>query len=203
MEKLAKTKYPILDVLTQRWTVRAFSDRLIEPQKLRRLFEAARWAPSSFNEQPWRFIIATKDQPEEFEKLMSCLLDKNQRWAKSGGVPFLMIALSKKTFTYDRRPNRAHIHDIGLALGNFVIQATAMDLHVCQLQGIHLRRVMELYRVPNDFEPTIGCAAGYAGDVNRLPEEFHERERRERTRADFKDFVFGGEFGTPAELFAK
>jgi nitroreductase len=93
----AQTTYPILDVLTQRWTQRAFSGRLIEPEKLRRLFEAARWAPSSFNEQPWRFIIATRDQPEEFEKMVSCLMDKNQRWVTGGSVPFLMIALSKKT----------------------------------------------------------------------------------------------------------
>jgi nitroreductase len=201
MKKPAQTTYPILDVLTQRWTLRAFSDQLIEPEKLRRLFEAARWAPSSFNEQPWRFIIATKDQPEEFNRMVSCLMDKNQRWVRSGGAPFLMIALSKKTFTHNGKPNRAHLHDIGLAMGNFVIQATAMDLFVCQLQGIHLQRVIELYHVPDDFEPTMGCAVGYAGEFSRLPEEFHEREMRPRTRADFKDFVFEREFGAPAKLF--
>lgn len=202
MKKPAQTTYPILDVLAQRWSLRAFSDRRIEPEKLRRLFEAVRWAPSSFNEQPWRFIIATKDQPEQFEKLLSCLMDKNQRWVKSGGAPFLMIALSKKTFTYNGKPNRAHLHDIGLAVGNFVIQATAMDLFVCQLQGIHLQRVIDLFHVPDDFEPTMGCVAGYAGEVSRLPEEFHEREKRPRTRADFKDFVFEDDFGIPAKLFS-
>ena len=201
MNRPAQTTYPILDVLTQRWTQRAFSDRLIEPEKLRRLFEAARWAPSSFNEQPWRFIIATRDQAEEFDKMVSCLMDKNQRWVRSGSVPFLMIALSKKTFTYNGKPNRAHIHDIGLAMGNFVVQATAMDLFVCQLQGIQLQRVSELYRVPDDFEPAIGCAVGYAGELMRLPTEFHEREMGRRTRADFKDFVFEGTFGNSATLF--
>jgi nitroreductase len=201
MEKPAQTMYPILDLLTQRWTIRAFSDRLIEPEKLRRLFEAVRWAPSSFNEQPWRFIIATKDQPMEFNKMVSCLKDKNQRWVRSGGAPFLMLALSKKTFTRNGSPNRAHIHDIGLAMGNFVIQATAMNLFVCQLQGIHLQRVIEVYDVPEDFEPAIGCVAGYAGEISRLPKEFHDREMRPRTRKDFKDFVFEGKFGKSVKLF--
>lgn len=201
MTKSAQPTYLILDVLARRWSIRAFADRAIEPEKLRRLFEAARWAPSSFNEQPWRFIIAIKEQPKEFDKMVSCLMDKNQRWVRGGGVPFLMITLSKKTFTYNGRPNRVHIHDIGLAMGNFVAQATAMDLFVCQLQGIHLDRVKDLYHVPDDFEPVAGCAVGYAGEWSRLPEEFHERELQPRTRADFKDFVFEGEFGTPSELF--
>jgi nitroreductase len=201
MEKVAQPTYSILDVISQRWTVRAFSDRLIEPEKLRSLFEAARWAPSSFNEQPWRFIFATKDRPEAFETMISCLKPKNQKWVRSGGAPFLMIALSKKTFTHNGKANRAHIHDIGLAFGNFVIQATAMGLSVCQMQGIYLQRIIELYRVPEGFEPTIGCAAGYAGDFSRLSEEFHEREKQPRTRLDFKDFVFCGKFGEPAELF--
>lgn len=200
MNKQARTTYPILEVLTQRWSVRAFSDRAIEPEKLCRLFEAARWAPSSFNEQPWRFIIATKSEPDAFNKMVSCLMEKNQRWVRSGGAPFLMIAFSKKTFTYNGQPNRAHTHDIGLAFGNFVIQATAMGLSVCQMQGIQLQRTVELYHVPPDFEPAIGCAAGYAGEITRLTEEFHERERRPRTRMDFRDFVFSGEFGAPSDL---
>ena len=202
MDKTALTTYPILDVLAKRWTVRAFSDRPIEPQKLRCLFEAARWAPSSFNEQPWRFVIATKDNPGDFETMTSCLLDKNQRWVRGGGVPFLMVALSKQVFTYNGKPNRAHTHDVGLAFGNFVTQATAMGLSVCQMQGIHQQRVMEVYGVPEEFHPAMACAVGYAGEVRRLPEEFHERETRLRSRAAFKDFVFGGQFGTPADLFS-
>ncbi len=201
MNKKAQTTYPILDILAERWTVRAFSDRLIEPDKLRSLFEAARWAPSSFNEQPWRFIFAIKDQPEEFNKMILCLKEKNQRWVRSGGAPFLMIALSKKTFSHNNKPNRAHIHDIGLAFGNFVIQATAMGLSVCQMQGIHLQKVVKLYDVPEGFRVTMGCAVGYSGEVSRLAEEFHERELRPRTRLDFKDFVFNGKFGKSSDLF--
>lgn len=203
MNKPAQTTYPIHDLLRQRWTQRAFSDRAIEVEKLRCLFEAARWAPSSFNEQPWRYIIATRDQRDEFDKMLSCLMDKNQRWIRSSGVPFLMIVLSKKTFTYNGKPNRVHTHDIGLSMGNFLIQATAMDLFVCQLQGIHLRRVADLYLVPEDFEPAIGCAVGYPGELLRLPAEFHEREIQQRIRADFKDFVFEGTFGRSAKLFTR
>ena len=203
MSKPAKTRYPIHELLAQRWTVRTFSDRPIEADKIRRLFEAARWAPSSFNEQPWRFIIATRNRPREFDMMVSCLMDKNQRWVKSSGVPFLMIVLSKTTFACNGKRNPAHLHDIGLAMGNLLIQATAMDLFVCQMQGILLDRVMDVYSVPVDFEPAIGCAVGYPGELRRLPAEFHERELRQRIRADFKDFVFEGTFGKPAELFAE
>lgn len=202
MSKPAKTRYPIDELLAQRWTVRAFSDRPIEADKIRCLFEAARWAPSSFNEQPWRFIVATRNRAREFDTMTSCLMDKNQRWVRNSGVPLLMIVLSKKTFAHNGKQNRVHLHDIGLAMGNLSIQATAMGLSVCQMQGILLDRVMHIYGVPVDFEPTVGCAVGYPGELRRLPPEFHERELRQRTRADFTDFVFEGTFGKPADLFA-
>ncbi len=91
MEKLAETDYPILELLKRRWSPRAFSDQMVEPEKLRSLFEAARWAPSSFNEQPWSFVLATKQKPEEHARLLSCLVEKNQQWAR--GAPVLMVSV--------------------------------------------------------------------------------------------------------------
>src|SRR5436190_24164282 len=97
MEKPAPADFPIHDLLKRRWSPRAFADRPVEPDKLRRLLEAARWAPSSYNEQPWAFIVATKDQPEQFERLLSCLVEFNQSWAKA--APVLMLTVAHQTFT--------------------------------------------------------------------------------------------------------
>ena len=198
MEKPAQTQYPILDVLKRRWSPRAFSDRPVEEQKLRRLFEAARWAASSFNEQPWRFIVATTDQPEAYEKLLSCLVEKNQQWAR--GAPFLMITLAKQSFSQNGKPNRVAIHDVGAAMAQFTAQATAMDLFVHQMAGIQMDRIREVYNVPDDFDPVAGCAVGYAGEAGQLPEEFRQSEQSPRQRKPFDAFVFGDRFGEAATL---
>lgn len=199
MEKPADTKHPVLDVIKRRWSPRAFSDRPVEPQKLKRLFEAARWAASSFNEQPWRFIIATRDQPEAFEKVLACLAEGNQAWAKH--APLLGLTLSKKTFSRNGKPNRVHIHDIGLAMGNLSLQAMAMDLFVHQMAGVELEKVVETFAVPDDFEPVAGFAVGYAGDPGQLPESWmREAEQAPRARKDFAEFVFAGQFGEPADV---
>ena len=199
MEKPAETQYPVLEVIKRRWSPRAFSDRPIEAQKIKRLFEATRWAASSFNEQPWRFIVATKDQADEYEKVLSCLVDKNQQWAQS--APLLGLTLAKKTFTRGGKPNRVYVHDVGLAMGNFTLQAMAMDLFVHQMAGIHQDKVTETFAVPDDFEPVAAFAVGYAGEPNQLPEDWmREAEQSPRTRSAFSDFIFTGQFGQPSPL---
>lgn len=199
MEKPADTQYPVLEVIKRRWSPRAFSERAIEPQKIKRMFEAARWAASSFNEQPWRFIIATKDQPEQFEQVLGCLVPGNQAWAKH--APLLGLTLAKKTFTRNGKPNRVHIHDIGLAMGNLSLQAMAMDLFVHQMAGIELDKIMAAFEVPDDFEPVAGFAVGYAGDPGQLSEpSMRESEQARRTRKDLAEFVFTGKFGEPSPV---
>ena len=121
MEKPAQTDHPIQEILKRRWSPRAFADRMVESEKLRSLFEAARWAPSSFNEQPWFFIVATKQKLEEHARLLSCLVEKNQQWARL--APVLMVSVAKLKFAKTGKPNRHAFHDVGLAMGNMLVEA--------------------------------------------------------------------------------
>lgn len=200
MNRSAVPDHPIHDLLTRRWSPRAFADRAIEPDKIRRLFEAARWAASAFNEQPWRFIIATRDQPEAFQKVLACLTEGNQPWASS--APLLILTLARHSFTKNGRLNRVHIHDVGLAMGNLTVQATAMDLFVHQMAGVELDKVREAFNVPTDFDPVTAAAVGYLGDSGQLAEGWmRDAETAPRTRKPLSEIVFTGTFGDPAPLF--
>lgn len=198
MEKPAENAHPLHDLLKRRWSPRAFSDRRVEPAKLRQLFEAARWAASSFNEQPWRFIVATKDDPAAFDQALGCLVEKNQAWAK--GAPVLVLTFFKKTFTRNAAPNRVALHDLGQAVAGLTVQATALDLFLHQMGGIVPDIIRDTYAVPDDFEPATAIAIGYAGDPESLPEEFRAGERAPRSRNPLPAFVFTGRFGQPSPL---
>ena len=197
MEKSANAIHPILKSMARRWSPRAFDGRSVEVDKLCSLFEAARWAASSFNEQPWRFILANKQQPDEYDKALSCLVETNQSWAQSS--PVLVLTFSKKTFSKDGKPNRVALHDLGLAVGNLSIQATEMGLSLHQMAGINRDRVCQEYNVPEDFEPQTAIAIGYGGDPKNLPEGWmRNAEESPRQRMDFAAFVFTGKFGQPS-----
>ena len=196
MTKIAPSQHPIHDLVQQRWSPRSFAERPIEPEKLLCLLEAARWAPSSSNEQPWAFIVATKEDPAEFERALACLNDNNQRWAKS--APVLMFSLTKKQFTRNERPNRFAFHDLGLAVANLLAQATAFDLYVHQIGGIQVDKVRETYQIPETHDIGAGIAIGYLGDLEQLPDDLQERERAERQRKPLNEFVFSGSWGQPA-----
>lgn len=198
MEKPAQTDYPIEQILKRRWSPRAFSDQMVEPEKLQSLFEAARWAASSFNEQPWFFLVATKEKPEEHANLLSCLVEGNQRWARL--APVLMISVAKLNFEKTGKPNRHAFHDVGLAVGNMIVQATALGLFVHQMAGFSPEKVAELYNIPEKFEPVAAIAVGYGGDVEDLPESFRESELGPRSRRSIASFVFQGQWGQPSPL---
>lgn len=198
MEKPAKNDYPILDVIKRRWSPRAFGDKLIEPTKVRQLFEAARWSASSYNEQPWRFIVASRDNEAEFSKALACLVEQNQAWAKR--APLLILAFAKKTFSKNKKPNRVHVHDLGAAMANLSLQATAMGMFVHQMAGVDLDKMASTYKVPDDFEPVTAAAVGYGGDPATLPEDFRESELAERSRRPLEDVVFAGKWNSPAPL---
>ena len=199
MEKLAQTDYPIIEILRRRWSPRAFSDQIVEPEKLLSLFEAARWAPSSFNEQPWYFVLATKQKPEEHARLLSCLSEKNQQWARQ--APVLMVSIAKLNFDHTGKPNRHAFHDLGLAVANMIVQATSLNLFVHQMAGFSPEKVAELYNVPDNFEPVAAIALGYGRDVEDLPEPFRESELGLRSRKPIPSFVFEGQWGQPSRLF--
>ena len=198
MEKPAETHYPIHDLLRRRWSPRAFSDRRVDPAIMRSLLEAARWAPSSYNEQPWSFIVATKDDPVEFGRLLSCLVEGNIQWAQH--APVLMVSVARLTFEDDGKPNRHAFHDVGLAVANLIVQATALGLVVHQMAGIFPDKIRELYGIPEGYEAVAGIALGYPGDPQSLPEELRKRELAPRERKPLTEFVFSGSWGQTSPL---
>ncbi|MDR4493381.1 MAG: nitroreductase family protein [Nitrospirales bacterium] len=199
MEKPAITQFPIHDLLKTRWSPRAFSSQPIEPENIQSLFEAARWASSCFNEQPWHFLLATIDTPAAHRQMVSCLVEGNQAWAKH--APLLVLTVAKIAFAHNGKPNRHAFHDIGLAVGNLVVQATAQGLVVHQMAGILPDRIKSIYAVPEGFEPLTGLAIGYSGDPNSLPEPLRTRELAPRERNPLPDFVFSDTWGQPSRLF--
>ncbi len=196
MEKVAPAEHPIHDLLRRRWSPRVFAPRPVERQKLRQLLEAARWAASSFNEQPWSFFVATIEEPTEHARLVDCLLPANQAWAKH--APVLMLTVAKLHFDHNHKPNRVAVHDVGLAVANLVVQATALDLFVHQMGGVDLAKARLTFQVPEGYDPVTAIALGYAGDPNQLPAEQRGRENEPRERRPLDQFVFTGRWGQPA-----
>jgi nitroreductase len=194
--KPAETQHPVHNLISSRWSPYAFSDRPASQADLRSLFEAARWAASSYNEQPWSYIVATKENPAEFARLLSCLVEGNQAWAKA--APVLAIGCTSLNFKLNGKPNAAAHHDLGLASGNLLVEATSRGLVVHQMIGILPDRARELYQVPQGVQPLTGLAIGYEGDINKLPENIRERDKARRGRKPQAEFVFSGKWGTPA-----
>lgn len=201
MAKVARNDSPIHDLLRNRWSPRSFADRPIEPAKLRSLLEAARWAPSSYNEQPWAFLVATRDQPQEYQRLLCCLVEFNQSWAYS--APVLMLAVAHLVFDRNQKENRHAFHDVGLAVGNLTLQATAEGLGVHQMAGILVDKVRQEYGLPADWEPVSGIAIGYPGDPDQLSEQLREREVAPPARKPLSSFVFTGQWGRASDLQSK
>jgi nitroreductase len=198
--KESSPDHPVHDLIARRWSPYAFSDRPVPEDDLRSLFEAARWAPSSYNEQPWSYIVATRTNPEEHDRLVSCLVEGNQPWARL--APVLAIGCTSQVFVRNGRPNAAAQHDLGLAAESLTMEATSRGLYVHQMIGIVPERVRELYHVPVNVLPLTGLAIGYAGDPNVLPENYRQRDLAPRTRKPLAEFVYSGEWGTPSSLVA-
>jgi len=196
--KRAKPDHPIQEWLVTRFSPYAFADRDVSDDDLRSLFEAARWAPSSYNEQPWSYIVAKRTNHEEFQRLLSCLVEGNQAWAKA--APVLALGCTSLNFSRNNQPNAAAIHDLGLASGNLVVEATARGLVVHQMIGILPDRAREVYHVPEGVQPKTGLAIGYLGDLNSLGEPYKDRDVAVRTRKPLQDFVFGGRWGIASPL---
>jgi nitroreductase len=198
-QKIADPDHDILDLFAERWSPRAFSDRRVAPEKIQRMLEAARWTMSSFNEQPWRYVIASRhDDPAAYERLLGCLNEFNQKWARH--APVLMMSFCKTTFSRNGDPNQCAPHDVGAASAALTFQATAMDLYVHQMAGIRKDVIRETYDVPEDVEPMAGLAVGYLGDPDVLPPGQQESERTPRSRKPLDEFVFGEEWETSADL---
>jgi nitroreductase len=200
-KKSAFTNYPIHELLAERWSPYAFQDRLVSEADLCSLFEAARWAASSYNEQPWSYIVSTKENPELFQQLLSCLVDANQFWAKD--APVLALGIVSHKFTRNQEDNRAAIHDLGLATSNLVVEATARGICVHQMIGILPDKARELFEIPEGYEAWTAMAIGYQGDPMTLPDALKERDLMPRQRKPLEQFVFSGKWGNTSPLVQK
>ncbi|MGB2625769.1 MAG: nitroreductase family protein [Candidatus Acidiferrum sp.] len=201
MLKPANTEHPVHSLVANRWSPRAFSDKPVSEETLRSLFEAARWSPSSNNEQPWAFIVATKNDPATFHKVLSVLVDFNQSWAKH--APVIVIAVSQMEFARNQQPNRNAFYDTGAAVAHLTSEATARELFVHQMAGFDPQKAVELFHIPKGWEPIAAFVIGYPGDPKDLPEPLRERELAPRTRKPLKDFVMSDEWGKPAKFLSK
>ena len=198
MEKSADTQHPIHDLLKRRWSPRAFSDQPVEAEKLRILFEAARWAPSSNNEQPWRFVVANKDNETEWSRLLACLVEGNRKWAYR--APVLILSVASLNFEDDSTPNRHAFHDTGMAVENLVLQATALGLVAHQMAGFDVEKARADLKIPSGYEPVAMIAVGYPGDPVQLSDRLRAREAQPRVRKPLTEFVYSATWEEPSPL---
>ena len=199
--KKAVTDFPIQHALADRWSPYGFEDRAVAEADLCSLFEAARWAASSYNEQPWNYIVATKENPKEFDQLLGCLVEANQAWAKA--APVLALGVVSLRFAKNGKDNRAAVHDLGLASGNLVMEATTRGLSVHQMIGILPDKAREVYQIPEHFEAWTALAIGYNANPNTMPAALKERDMAPRQRRPLRDFVFAGHWKTAAPIVSK
>ena len=198
IRKQANPDHPIQELIASRWSPYALAERPVSDDDLRSLFEAARWAASSYNEQPWSYIVATKANPAEHERLLSCLVEGNQPWAKA--APVLALGCTNLQFARNNKPNAAAMHDLGLASATLTFEATARGLSVHQMIGILPDRARELYGIPDGVQPLTGLAIGYAGDPEILPDAYKQRDLAARQRKPLAEFVFGGRWGAASPI---
>lgn len=198
MAEATRVSLELHELLQKRWSPVAFAPRAVEPEKLRSLFEAARWAPSSFNEQPWVYIVATTDEPEDFARLLGCLVEGNRAWAQF--APVLMLSVAKLNFALNDKPNRHALHDVGAASANLTLQATALGLFVHQMAGYDVEKARREFSIPEGYEPGAAMALGYLGDDAGLPEKLRGRNAAARKRKAASEFVFAGSWGNTFPL---
>ena len=190
--KIAKTDFPIQDLIARRWSARAFSTKPVEKSKLFSILEAARWAPSSRNEQPWRYIVFTDDNPEKLDKARSVLLEINN-YAKR--APILICALTKKTYSDNGIYNRLHFHELGAANENMFLESFNQGLIMHEMGGFNRDKARELFNIPDDYEVGIMIAIGYQDSHEILPERYREKANSPRERKPLSEIAFLEELG--------
>jgi len=195
----AGNNYPLNELIKKRWSPVGFSSREIESEKIQSMFEAARWAPSSYNEQPWSFIFATKQNESVYSKILECIFDGNTSWAKN--APLLILGITSKTFSRNGNINNHAEYDLGQAVTNLTMQATADGLFLHQMAGFNPVKAVKLFKVPDNQKIVVAIAAGYLAKEKDLPEMFVARDSAERERKNISEFVFSGNFGEKSDLF--
>jgi nitroreductase len=186
--KTANTVYPVHDIIRSRWSPRAFSEAPIDEASLLTLFEAASWAASAFNEQPWSYIYAHRADEEGFQRLLSCLNPSNQSWAQQAAV--LVLSIAKKQYVRNGKPNRHYMHDTGAANATLLIQAATQDIYGHMMAGFDYGKTVEVFKLKEETEPVCFMALGYLGeDLTHLDEGKQLAENKGRSRKPVSDFI--------------
>lgn len=183
---------PVLKVIENRRSKRAYSNEPVEAEKIQSLFEAARWAPSSVNEQPWVYLYATKDQPELWAKIFEALNPNNQVWAKDAYL--LVVSLSRKNYIRNGLVNNSAKYDLGAANAFLSLQAVELGLNVHQMGGYNPETARKNLNIPEEFELNVIIAIGYPGNADALPENLKLREAAPRERYTTANFVYNHQF---------
>jgi len=183
------------DLLERRYSPYAFSPRPVEPERLRQLFEAARSAPSSYNEQPWRFVVARREDAQGFGRLLDALVDQNRKWA--GNAPVLALSVVKVDFTHNGQPNRHAWYDVGQAAAYLTLQATELGLYVHQMAGFDPVKARQLVNIPDGYEPAAMMAVGYSDDSGSLEDALRQRDSTRRPRKPLDTLFFEGTWAKP------
>ncbi|MEZ4722405.1 MAG: nitroreductase family protein [Flavobacteriales bacterium] len=185
--KVPKTQHPVHELITKRWSARAFSERQITIDELNTLFEAASWTASSVNEQPWKYLYAFKGT-QAFEKMIEVMSAGNQPWAKNASV--ILISLSKRSFDHNGMPNRHHMHDVGAANTTLLLQAAHQDIYGHIIGGFHMEQAIEAFNIETDiWEIACFITIGYLDEPNTLDEPYRTREQTARTRKSVNEFT--------------
>jgi len=179
------------ELISDRRSTVAFSDKIVSEDDIKLLFEAARWAPSSYNAQPWRFVVARKGLDSLYDDFYALLMEGNKSWA--GSSPILVLSLTEVKDSQDRS-NRFAFHDLGMAVGNLLTQATSMGLFVHQMGGYDIDRARKQLNIPDNYETGSMMAIGYIGEVDDLPDDLRNRELAKRERKNIDEFAFIGKW---------
>jgi nitroreductase len=185
--KHAPEVHGVDDLIRRRWSPRTYADKEIPAVELKKLFEAARWAASSSNEQPWRFLVGRRGD-DTYQKIFNALVEFNQSWAKS--APVLVLSVAKNIFTNNGKPNAYGMHDTGAASATLALQATAIGLHTHSMAGFDREQLRASFAIPSDYEIGAVTAIGYLGDPATLPEHLQKMEVSPRQRKPVEEFVF-------------
>jgi nitroreductase len=183
--KAPDTQTELAPLIRKRWSPRSFSDRPVSTEQVKNLLEAARWAASANNEQPWRYTFAIKGTPG-FEQLWNCLAPGNQPWTKDAAV--LLVAMKRNTFQKNGKPNPWAEHDLGLANAQLLLQAAHRDIYGHMMAGFDKDKVNDLLSLDETVEPVCMMALGYLGEAEALEEPYKTRELTPRTRLPIEEF---------------
>jgi nitroreductase len=197
LKKQAQPDHPVHKLIAQRWSPYGFDDKPVSRDDLKSILEAARWAASAFNEQPWCYILGVRGDDSAYDKVLSCLVEGNQSWAQA--APVLLLGVARTVYSRNGKPNGTAFHDLGLSSANLVLEATARGLYVHQMGGVLPDKAREVFGIPEEYQVLTGLAVGYAADPATMSDPLKERDLAPRTRRSLDEFVFEGKWGQAAK----